>query len=131
MKKIFSKFTDEKIKKLFPINLCDSGSEFSSFNQIEINDNGEQLCQVFFTNPYRLTDKADCERNHELVRYAFPEGKSLDFITQDLLYEIFSNINSYVRKSKGEKTPNDLFVKRFGKETADKLNIKRIPNKKV
>lgn len=131
MKKIFSKFSDDEIKKIFPVNLCDNGTEFSSFNEIEINSNGEQICRVFFTNPYKSTDKADCERNHELVRYVLPKGKSLNFITQELLDEIFSNINSYVRKSKGDQTPYDLFVKRFGKETADKLNIKRIPNKKV
>jgi len=60
-----------------------------------------------------------------------PKGKSLDFLTQEQVDEMFSNINSYVRKSKGDKTPYDLVKNKFGKEFLDVINIHRIPNKKV
>ena len=119
------------MRRIFPVNLADNGSEFSYFNQIEFDDSGEQICRTFFTNPYRSTDKAECERNHEFVRYVIPKGKSLDFLTQDMLDDIFSNINSYVRKSKGDRTPYDLVKAKFGKAFLDQIGIRRIPNKKV
>lgn len=131
IKGIFAKLESEMIKDIFPINLADNGVEFSYFSQIEINEDGEKICSTFFTNPYKATDKAECERLHELVRYFLPKGKSLDLLTQDKIDEMFSNINSYVRKSQGDKTPYDLVKKKFGKEFLDKIGIKRIANKKV
>ena len=71
---------------------------------------------MFFTNPYRSTDKASCERNHEFIRYVIPKGKSLDFLTQEKVELLFSHINSYVRESNKNKTPYDLMVERFGIE---------------
>lgn len=119
------------VKKIFTINLTDNGVEFSYFYQIEINEDGEKICSTFFTNPYKATDKAECERLHELVRYFLPKGKSLDLLTQEMIDEMFSNINSYIRKSIGDKTPYDLVKKKFGKEFLNKIGIKRIANKKV
>lgn len=87
------------------------------------------ICKTFYTRPYRSTDKLSCENLHRLLRYAFPKGKSLDNLTQDVLDEVFSHINSYVRKSLIDKTPYDLIKKKFGKEFLVKINIKRIPKK--
>jgi IS30 family transposase len=108
IRKIFKKLDNRLIKSIFPINLYDNGSEFSRFNQIEFEQNGEQIIKTFFTTPYRATDKSECERNHELVRYILPKGKSLNNLTQDAVNEVFSNIDSYPRKSKGDKTPYDV-----------------------
>jgi IS30 family transposase len=129
--RLFNKLGNEMVKKILPINLADNGVEFSYFNQIETDQNGEKICRTYFTNPYRSTDKSECERNHEFIRYMIPKGKSLDFLTQEQVDEMFSNINSYVRKSKGDKTPYDLVKNKFGKEFLDVINIHRIPNKKV
>ena len=131
IKRMFKKLGNDLVKVIFPINVADNGVEFSHFNQIEIDENGEKICSTYFTTPYRSTDKAECERNHELIRYMIPKGKSLDFLTQDIVDDMFSNINSYIRKSKGNQTPYDLVKRKFGKEFLDAINIKRIPNKKV
>lgn len=131
IKRLFAKLGKDRVKKIFPMNLADNGVEFSYFNDIEIYDDGEKVCDTFFTNPYRSTDKSECERNHEFIRYIIPKGKSLDFLTQDIVNDIFSNINSYVRKSKKNSTPYDLVLRKFGKEFLDVIGIKRIPNKKV
>ena len=40
----------------------------------------------------------------------------MDFITQDFLDEMFSNINSYVRLSRNDKTPYELIEAKYGKE---------------
>ncbi|MFA5236100.1 MAG: IS30 family transposase [Bacilli bacterium] len=111
----------------FPINLCDNGVEFSYFHRLETS----APIKTFYTNPYRATDKAGAERNHEFVRYCLPKGKSLDGLTQADVDMLFSHINSYVRSSLHDQTPYDLVKARFGKAFLDALNIVRIPNKKV
>lgn len=105
--------------------------EFSYFNEIELSGSGERLCSAYFTNPYRATDKAECERLHELIRYVLPKGRSLDSLTQDDLDGIFSNIDSYVRGSKGDRTPYDMVERKFGKAFLEAIGITRIPSKKV
>lgn len=129
---MLDKLSKEKIEEIFPLNLCDNGTEFTSFFSIESFARKKQaLIRTFYTSPYKSTDKAECERNHELVRYILPKGKSLNNITQNTLNDVFSNINSYVRKSKGNQTPYDLVKKEFGKDFLDVIGIRRIPNKKV
>lgn len=128
---IFKRIGDEAVKKIFPINISDNGAEFSYFNKIEANDDGEVLCRTYFTSPYKATDKAECERLHELVRYVLPKGRSLDSLDQKDLNELFSHINSYVRKSQQGQTPYDLVKQRFGIEFLNAIGIKRIPKKKV
>ena len=113
-------------KDIFQINLCDNGIEFATFYEIE-----KYVGKTFYTSPYQSNNKAECERNHEFIRYVIPKGKSLDNLTQDFLDEMFSNINSYVRHSKNDKTPYDLVKQRFGIEFLNKINIRRIQNKKV
>jgi IS30 family transposase len=114
----------DKAKEMFKVNLADNGIEFSYFHKLEQLD-----VRVYFTNPYRSTDKAACERNHEFIRYIIPKGNSLDDLTQEDVNLMFSHINSYVRKSNQNKTPYELIVERFGPEFVELIGIKRInPN---
>lgn len=105
--------------------------EFTKFSRIETDANGEQICRVFYTDPYKSRDKAQCERNHELIRYLLPKHKSMSHLTQEDVDEVFSNINSYIRASKGNKTPYELFEAKYGREVLNKLGIKKIRKKKV
>jgi IS30 family transposase len=131
LRKVFKILGSNLVKEIFPIILADSGVEFSYLNQIEIDGNGEKITSTYFTNPYRSTDKAECERNHELVRYILPKTRSFNSLTQEMLDEVFHHINSYVRGSKGNKTPYDLVRKRFKEEFLKSINIRRVDNKKV
>jgi len=128
---LFDRLGPDLVNAIFPINLCDNGVEFSYFHRLEDDLTGQRLIKTFYTNPYRATDKASAERNHELIRYCLPKGKSLDGLTQAMIDDMFSNINSYVRQSLGNKTPYELVKARFGKAFLDNINIVRIPNKKV
>jgi IS30 family transposase len=125
------KLLGKRYEEIFQINLSDNGPEFSKFHEIEINKYGHHLCRVFFTNTYRSTDKASCERNHEFIRYVIPKGRSLDFLTQAKVELLFSHINSYVRESNQNKTPYDLTVESFGTEFMEIIGIKRIDAKDV
>ena len=110
----------------FECNLSDNGPEFARLHEIE----GWGV-RAFFTSPYRSTDKAACERNHELIRYVIPKGRSLDGLAQSKVELLFSHINSYVRKSNESRTPYDLMAARFGEGFMEAIGVKRIPAKDV
>ncbi|MCR5309591.1 MAG: helix-turn-helix domain-containing protein [Bacilli bacterium] len=131
IKKLFRLLGSHLVKEIFQINLADNGVEFSYFNDIEIDDNDEFICRTFFTNPYKATDKPHCERYHEFIRYILPKGKSLDFLTQEKVNWIFSQINSYVRKELNDQTPYDLMRRKFGQNFLDQIGIFRVEKKKV
>ena len=44
---------------------------------------------------------------------------------------MFSQINSYVRKSKKDRTPYELVERKFGKEFLDAIGIYKVQKKKV
>lgn len=117
--------------KVFEVCLSDNGSEFAKFHELEFDECGVLVSKVFFTNPYKATDKSHCERNHEFIRYLIPKGHSLDFLTQEKVNLMFSHINSYVRASNKNKTPYELTAKKFGEEFMDAIGIKRIRRKDV
>ena len=106
--------------------LADNGIEFDYIYQIEdLNLN----TRIFFTNPYRSTDKARCERNHELFRYVVPKSISLDKFNQEDINEIFSNINNYARESLNWMSPYNLFKDKYPASLLTKLGLVEIkPN---
>ena len=111
---------------IFQCNLSDNGPEFARFHEIE-----EWGVRAFFANPYRSTDKAACERNHEFIRYVIPKGRSLDGLTQAKVELLFSHINSYVRGSNENRTPYELMLARFGEGFMEAIGIRRIQAKEV
>ena len=125
------KTLDRKYPLIFEVNLSDNGPEFSKFHELENDEYGLPMVKMFFTNPYRSTDKASCERNHEFIRYIIPKGRCLDFLTQEKVNLMFSHINSYVRLSNQNKTPYELTVEKFGKEFMQIVGIKKISRKDV
>ena len=131
VKELFSKFDEETLKRLFEVCLCDNGSEFSFFPELEINEDGEQFIHTFYTRPNTSTDKAGCERNHRELRDILPKHKSFDGLSQEDLNKIFSHVNSKVRKKLKGKSPFSIMVKGEGLEIIKKLKIKRISKKKV
>lgn len=131
IRNLFSRFTKEQIKKLFAVMLADNGEEFDLFPELEMDENGEQFINTFFTRPYRSTDKAKCERNHRELRKLFPKGRSLDHLTQEEIDEAFSHLNSTSRKVLDGKTPNYMMKLKYGKAVFSAFGIKDIPYKKV
>jgi IS30 family transposase len=131
VKELFSNFDEDIIRRLFEVCLCDNGTEFSFFPELEVNENGEQIIHTFYTRPNNSTDKAGCERNHRELRDILPKHKSFDGLSQKDLNEIFSHINSKVRKKLKGKSPFSIMAKGECLDIIKKLKIKRIPKKKV
>ena len=107
--------------------LTDNGTEFSYVTQAEEVDD----LHVFFADPYKSTDKSNCERNHEMIRFIIPKGYTLDGLTQDKVDEIMSNVNSYARDSLNWKKPVELMRQAFGDELLQKWRIREIPSSEV
>lgn len=121
---LFNRLGSKKTKEVFPILLADNGVEFTTFHNLEKFD-----INVYFTNPYRSTDKAECERNHEFIRYIIPKGKTLDIYSQEDINLMFSHINSYIRESNKNKSPFELIKERFGSEFLEAIGIRYVnPN---
>ena len=105
--------------------LTDNGPEFDAlldFNNIDPN------IHIFYCHPLSSFEKGSCERNHVLVRYIQYKGWSFDNFTQEDINCLFSNINSYPRKSLNEKTPYQVVFDdpRLGKEFLDLIGVYKV-----
>ena len=121
-----------KWKSIFPIILCDNGLEFNNLPDIEVdNFTGEVLSRVFYTDPYRSNQKAECERNHEYFRYVLPKKNSFDKLTQDDVNLIFSHINCTYRPSLPGVRPYDLALQLLGRELLDVIGIFEVEPEKI
>ena len=131
--KIMDLFNDlEKFEcQTFEILLADNGAEFSGLPTIETNENGVIKFRVFYCDPYASYQKGGCEKNHEFFRYVIKKGVSLETISQAELNEIFSNINSYRRKSLNGKTPYEVFESLYGSKPLELFGIFKIESAKV
>lgn len=78
---------EEMYSKLFSVILGDRGSEFSDPVKIETNlETGERLSNVFYCDPQNSNQKAECERNHEFIRYVIPKGTSINLRSNEELH---------------------------------------------
>lgn len=105
--------------------LTDNGPEFDALIDFCNNDSN---IHVFYCHPLSSFEKGSCERNHVLVRYIHYKGWSFDNLSQTDVDLLFSNINSYPRKSLQNKTPYQSVLSdhRLGKEFLDIINISKI-----
>ena len=118
----------EDAQKIFQAILTDNGTEFASVNLLEEDFPG---LEVYFADPYRSCDKAECERNHEFIRYVIPKGVSLDGLTDGKVRLMFSHINSYPRKKLKGKTPLQVFSELYGEENLRRLGLENIDSGSV
>ncbi len=60
-----------------------------------------------------------------------PKGTSFDDLTQNDINLIMSHINSYKRKKLNNVSPYKMFSTIYGKDTIDKLNIRKINDSNI
>ena len=116
---------------LFPVILTDNGGEFSNVTALENSPDGVKEACLFFCDPYQSSQKPHVEKNHSLFRDILPSGQSFDFLTQEMVNQIFSHVNSVKRKSLNGKTPYEVFSFLFGATTAEAFGILPIDAKDV
>ena len=113
----------EKFCELFPIVLTDNGAEFANPDLFEYGITGNRRMKLFFCDPRRSEQKGEIEKNHEFIRYFLPQGTSFDELTQEKVDRMMSHINSTARPSLKGKTPLELALQHFGKDTVEKLGL--------
>lgn len=107
---------------LFPIILTDNGTEFSNPTRLENTPEGDPRTRIFYCDTYNSNQKAEIERNHELLRCILPKGSSFDNFTQADIDLALSHINSYTRPKFNDRIPYHLFAAHYGPEILDRLN---------
>jgi IS30 family transposase len=117
---------EDKYADLFSVILTDRGHEFSDIDGIETGKDGTKRTSIYFCDPQRPDQKAQCERAHVDIRAILPKKKtSFDALTQEDVATIFSHINSVPRSSLGGTSPmvlaQAIFPKRFFEETGLRL----------
>lgn len=116
---------------IFPLLLADNGSEFSNPNAIEYDKQGNLRTKMFYCNPNAPYEKPNCENNHEMIRRIIPKGVDFGKYTQEQIDLMMSHINSYARKSLGNKSPYDIFAFQYGEELLKVFNLKKIPANEI
>lgn len=84
----------------------DNGKEFAEHEAM-----AEALeAQVFFAHPYASWERGINENTNGLIRQYFPKGTDLRGITQEQVQFVMDKLNNRPRKTRGGKTPNELFM---------------------
>lgn len=115
----------------FPLILTDNGHEFSDIEGMERSIYGGQRTKIFFCDPNRSDQKAQCETNHKLFRYIVPKGTSVDGFMQADMTLATNHINSYVRKSLFGKSPFALAKAVLPEDFFTLLGLEEIPGNNV
>ena len=121
----------ELFASCFPLILTDNGQEFSDTAGMERSVYGGQRTRIFFCEPNRSDQKAECENNHRLLRDIVPKGTSLERFMQSDMTLAANHINSYVRKSLFGRCPYDLAMAALPEDFFLLLGLERIPGNKV
>lgn len=128
---VYDKIGRDAFCRIFPVLLCDNGTEFSNPTALEFDKTGHQRCHVFYCHAYAPNEKGACENNHEFIRKVIP--KSADISTIDLSHIdlMMSHINSYGRPDLGDKSPYEVFSFLYGDDILTKLRITKVPRNDI
>jgi len=123
---LYNTLGHDDFRRLFPVILTDRGSEFYDPETLELNDQDQRRTHIFYCDPLASYQKGAIESIHRLLRYVFPKGKSLDFLTQEKLNRVISAINSYKLRSNQFITAYEMIKTHYGIAILDKLKVKAI-----
>ena len=112
--------------RLFGVILTDNGHEFLDIEGMERSVWNGQRTKIFFCEPNRSDQKAECETNHKIIRYILPKKTSFESLIQPDICLVMSHVNSYPRESLFGQTPYKVAQKVFPSEFFEKLGIDEI-----
>ncbi len=121
----------DMFREAFPVILTDNGHEFADIDGMERSVSGGKRTQVFFCEPNRSDEKAECENNHKLIRYVIPKGTSLDQYMQADITLMMNHVNSYCRKKLHGKCPYDVAMNVLPEDFFGFLGLEKVPPEEV
>lgn len=129
--KLYIEMCPDIFIEIFPLLLADNGSEFSNPKAIEYDKQGNPRSKMFYCNPNAPYEKPNCENNHEMIRRIIPKGVDFGKYSQEHIDLMMSHINSYSRKSLGNKSPYDVFSFQYGEDLLKLFNLEKIPANEI
>ena len=104
---------DNMIESVLPIMdrfktlTLDNSLEFSDYEPI-----AESLgLTVYFAHPNSSWERGLNENTNKLIRRYFPKGMNSNEVIQEQIEFVIDRLNSRPRKSRGNKSPNELFMR--------------------
>jgi len=126
---LYLKLGSNGFGQLSPLLLGDNGSEFSHPLALELDPQKNTPTHVFFCDPSAPYQKGAAENNHEFIRRILPKGTSFNSLNQADINHMMNPINSYGRRTLGDRTPYEVFKFIKGSGFLEKLGCKTIaPN---
>ncbi len=83
----------------------DNGLEFSEHGKIAKGLGAD----IYFAHPYASWERGTNENTNGLIRQYFPKGTDFNEVTRAQVQWVMDRINNRPRKTRGCKTPNELF----------------------
>jgi len=84
----------------------DNGKEFAEHEQM-----AKALeADIYFAHPYASWERGINENTNGLIRQYFPKGTDLRDVTVEQAQKVMDRLNNRPRKTRGGKTPNELFM---------------------
>ena len=83
----------------------DNGHEFADPERVAT----KLAAKIYFAHLYSSWERDRNENTNGLIRQYFPKGIDLNTITQSQIDFVMSRLNNRPRKTRGNKTPNELF----------------------
>lgn len=124
----------EMFSKYFGVILTDNGHEFMDIKRMERSIYGGTRTKIYFCEPNRSVQKAECECNHKLIRRIIPKGTSLELYDQKDITLMMNHINSYKRNDIMGKSPYEIgrfMMPTDFSEFCVLLGLEEIPAEKV
>jgi IS30 family transposase len=118
----------DTFRRLFPVLLCDNGSEFSNPSAIEFDKEGNRRTYIFYCDPSAPYQKGAAENNHEFIRRVIPKGTSFNDYEQSDINLMMSHINSYGRKKLNDRSPYSVFSFLHGYDLLKLVEYDNIPS---
>lgn len=125
--RLYLELRPEVFMDLFPVFLVDNGSEFSNPTAIEFDRQGNRKCHLFYCDSSAPFQKGAAENNHEFIRRIIPKRVDFGLYTQDHINLMMSHINSYLRRSLGNKSPYETFAFQYGTDILEQFWLSLIP----
>jgi IS30 family transposase len=85
----------------------DNGLEFSDHERIAKS----LSLRIYFAHPYSSWERGINENTNGLIRQYFPKGMDLNEVTQEQIEFVMDRSNNRPRASRGNKSPNELFMR--------------------
>lgn len=84
----------------------DNGKEFAEHEQMAKALDAD----IYFAHPYASWERGINENTNGLIRQYFPKGSDLRNVTEEQAQRVMDRLNNRPRKTRGGKTPNELFM---------------------